>query len=472
MAEIISLENASQSQSLLPTPSRTYRLDKFTSPNYLVWRVRMELLLQRAQLWDVVIEGAKNAPPTTDAEGLACWQQKDLAAQMKIIVHLGDHQVQLVRALSTSNAVWKLLRSSYEHTDLITQVTLLKRLVNSTMNEGQSATQFIDEWQKILDDGAIASLAIPENLQSMLLLAVLPPSWRAFITTQSSSTTDLQLQGLISKIIQEDNLHQHGDSSTKPLAMVTSIKANSHRHQRKFGKSILPSPSYSTSPHRSFPQKQNSNFQKKSPPYNSSYTCTFCNRTGHLKRDCRTKRRTLSFNTTKPQAHLTTLEHPYTNEETTLCLFATSLNTSTSNDVWLFDTGATHHMTFYQPWLHNFTPLANPLPFYLGDNSMQHAIGYGDINITLPGGQITTISKGTMKIEEGKDEQHYESGVALETEGMKVQVKLKKRDADIAAQGIDSSFGEVDTEQAEPPTLLGKSLGAFDCQAASMLAGM
>ncbi|MCO5595191.1 hypothetical protein L7F22_049230 [Adiantum nelumboides] len=190
MAEIISLKNASQSQSLLPTPSRTYRLNKLTGPNYLVWRVRMELLLQRAQLWDVVIGGAENAPPTTDAVGLARWQQKDLAARMEIIVHLGDCHVQLVRALSTSNAVWKLLRSSYEHTDLVTQVTLLKRLVNSTMNEGQSATQFIDDWQKILDDGAIAGLAIPENLQSMLLLAALPPSWRAFIT-KSSSTTDL-----------------------------------------------------------------------------------------------------------------------------------------------------------------------------------------------------------------------------------------------------------------------------------------
>ncbi|MCO5574349.1 hypothetical protein L7F22_028132 [Adiantum nelumboides] len=50
-------------------------------------------------------------------------------------------------------------------------------------------------------------------------------------------------------------------------------------------------------------------------------------------------------------------------------------------------------MTFYQPWLHNFTPLTNPLPVYLGDNSTQHAVGYDDINITLPGGQITTISK-------------------------------------------------------------------------------
>ncbi|MCO5574001.1 hypothetical protein L7F22_027779 [Adiantum nelumboides] len=50
-------------------------------------------------------------------------------------------------------------------------------------------------------------------------------------------------------------------------------------------------------------------------------------------------------------------------------------------------------MTFYQPWLHNFTLLANPLPVYLGDNSTQHAIGYGDINITLPGGQIMIISK-------------------------------------------------------------------------------
>lgn len=80
-------------QSLLSTPSRSYRLDKLTGPNYLVWRVRMELMLQRAELWDV-IGGEEEAPPDDDATGLALWKQKDRAARMEIIVHLGDRQVQ------------------------------------------------------------------------------------------------------------------------------------------------------------------------------------------------------------------------------------------------------------------------------------------------------------------------------------------------------------------------------------------
>ncbi|MCO5547147.1 hypothetical protein L7F22_000589 [Adiantum nelumboides] len=72
---------------------------------------------------------------------------------------------------------------THEHTDLVYQVSLIKRMVNTNMQEGQSATKFVDAWQALLDEVIISGLAIPETLQTMILLAALPSSWRAFITT-------------------------------------------------------------------------------------------------------------------------------------------------------------------------------------------------------------------------------------------------------------------------------------------------
>ena len=285
----------------------------------------MELLLQRAELWDVVDGEGDQISPATAPQALALWKQKDLAAKMEIIVHLGDRQVQLVRSLPTSNAIWKLLRSTYKHTDLVSQVTLLKRLVNLVMSEGQQASQFIEDWQKVLDDAAIAGLVIPEKLQCMLLLAALPSSWRAFITTQSSSSK-LQLQSLLAKIILENDLH-HNTSSVKPLAMATTIhkSANYHRQQKPGRHSPT---SFTSSPSRSLPHKPNNSRypHKPSPPYNPSFTCTFCNRVGHLERDCRTKRRNQSQNPPKHQANTTTLDDLYILDEPPLCLFAASLD--------------------------------------------------------------------------------------------------------------------------------------------------
>lgn len=147
---------------------------------------------------------------------------------MEIILHLGDRQVQMVRTLGTSQAIWDFLRTTFEHTDLVYQVTLIKRLLNMSMDEGQSATKFVDEWQTLLDEVIVAGLVVPTQLQSMFLLAALPPTWRAFITTQSS-VANLQLQTLVAKILQEEVLSTSNGGRTKPIAMMMGFKPTSGR---------------------------------------------------------------------------------------------------------------------------------------------------------------------------------------------------------------------------------------------------
>lgn len=106
---------------------------------------------------------------------------------MEIVLRVGDRQVQMTRPLVTSKLIWDFFRSTYEHTDLVSQVTLIKKLINLSMEDGQNVTQFLDEWQGLLDETAVvAGLDIPPPLQSTFLLAALPSTWCAFITTQSS----------------------------------------------------------------------------------------------------------------------------------------------------------------------------------------------------------------------------------------------------------------------------------------------
>eukprot|EP00249_Psilotum_nudum_P000650 c12720_g2_i1 orf=315-788(+) len=115
-------------------PSRTYQFDKLNGTNYLVWRVRMQMIFQRANLWTIV-DGTEADPEVANVNAHDAWVQRDLTVGMDLILHLGDRQVQMVRSLTTSAEIWALLRVTYERTDIVSKVTLLKRLINFTMGE-------------------------------------------------------------------------------------------------------------------------------------------------------------------------------------------------------------------------------------------------------------------------------------------------------------------------------------------------
>ena len=105
----------------------------------------MELYLKELHLWYVI---STLTPSSVPAE----WTTKDNTAHMEIILHCGDRQVQMVRSLKSAEAIWSFFQKTYEHTDLVYQVSLIKRLMNSSMQEGQSATKFVDTWQALLDE--------------------------------------------------------------------------------------------------------------------------------------------------------------------------------------------------------------------------------------------------------------------------------------------------------------------------------
>ena len=393
-----------------------YVIEKLNGTNYQVWKLRMELYLKQMQLWDIIsgdepqpVIPSEKAPQDAYATALKEWKIKDINAQTELIGHCADRQVQMVRNMSTARAIWNFFAQSYEHTDLIYQVSLIKRLVNSNMNEGQSTTKFLDSWQALLDEVLISGLAIPETLQAMLLLAALPSSWRAFITTQAT-VENLQLQGLVSKIQQEETLREQTTGSEKSVALATTAK-RSHNER-----------------HKANHQAYGNNHHKQ---------CNFCHRFGHLERDCRTKRRqqgssiennsNLSpygyhyspnphnqqhsyseteqghqYNTTpynqqdiRPTAHAQYAEisnYEGHSEYKPLQLYATTIGTNKPSNLWFLDTGATHHMTHALDYLSNIKYLNNPIEVCLADNSTQLAQAIGDAVIQAPRGQQITIS--------------------------------------------------------------------------------
>lgn len=189
----------------------------------------------------------------------------------------------MVRTLTSARDIWIFFEKCYQHTDLVYQVSLIKRLVNTNMSEGQAAAKFLDTWQALLDEVLLSGLAIPETLQSMFLLAALPSTWRAFIITHAS-TSELQLQSLVAKIHQEEALREQSSGSQTSVALATTLKPARHASHGKNGH------------HHSHNNNKNYNTYNNQKNHWSSGSyeqvqCTFCHRYGHVEEECRTKQR-------------------------------------------------------------------------------------------------------------------------------------------------------------------------------------
>ena len=96
------------STTTLSTPTtRKYLIEKLNESNYRMWKLKMELILQRMDLLTTI--RSEIGQPTTEPEATE-WKMKDLDARTEIIMHLTDRQFDLVKHLESSKEMWDLLK--------------------------------------------------------------------------------------------------------------------------------------------------------------------------------------------------------------------------------------------------------------------------------------------------------------------------------------------------------------------------
>ncbi|MCO5582551.1 hypothetical protein L7F22_036448 [Adiantum nelumboides] len=160
--------------------TRSYKVDRLTDTNYQPWRMKMEILLEKQDLLTIA-DGTTLQPDPADVAAVAAWKKRDLSARLELLLHMEDAQTQAVRTLTTAHDIWKRLESTYERKDVSAQVNLLKKLITLTVEDTSDIAKFTRIWRLALDDILISGLALPENVQAVLLLAALPQSWQSFI---------------------------------------------------------------------------------------------------------------------------------------------------------------------------------------------------------------------------------------------------------------------------------------------------
>jgi hypothetical protein len=350
---------------------RTYSIAPLCATNYSSWSIKLEMLLTRSEIWSFV-DGSEVAPAATDVDALAAWKLKDSKARSEILLHCGEKQLLSLKPLSTSKAVWDKLKQLYERSNKASQVNLHKQLCHLSMTGNDDVVTFLENWQTVLQEAAIAGCKFDNAQQVMLLLAALPDSWSAFVTTQGGIPT-LTFTELISNILQQSAINSSKTESSKTSAFYVKGKFNKFQNKpNRFQKasSLLGKP---------FNQSR----RPTSSPTNI-ISCHYCGKPSHKSPECRKKKRDLGTS----RSHLNSAS-----SDDPLYMFSAIIPESSSSisTCWYLDSETSQHMSPIQSLFRDYQVLSNSKTILLGDNSTYHALGFGSVLLKLTTGQSLLI---------------------------------------------------------------------------------
>lgn len=267
---------------------------KLNGENYSTWKYRMELLLQKDDLWNNVSKEV--AVDKRDA----AWTKKDAEARAFIALMVEDSQLFHLKKTVTANEMWEGLKGYHEKSTLSNKVQIMRRICNMKLSEGGNLEEhligMIDLFEKL---SALGEEKLSDTWVVAMLLSSLPTSYDVLVTAlETRAEKDLTIDLVKSKLI--DDFRRRTSDEGSNNAMKIS----------KFEKS---------------------NFKNKE--------CFFCNKIGHKKSDCIQYKRWKEKQNKHGKAHAVKEE----TENQEFCFV--SKDGKVDSEKWIIDSGATCHIS-------------------------------------------------------------------------------------------------------------------------------
>jgi hypothetical protein len=267
---------------------------KLNGTNYPTWhKLFMNLLIANNLVGYVT--GSTPCPSSTTGEKDAQtenpdylhWCRQDSHITIALMASCGQ-EAQIVIASATSSAdAWSKLKKAYSNRSRAKIMSLKERL--ATISKGSSSVHdYLRTIRSIGDE--LALIGHPVDDLDLVIAAVngLGPTFREFSTSIRTRDTPIQFDELFDKLVdfeiylQRDEQHTLSTPITANMAHRSNHHYNRSNQQQSRSRGPYPSASNNTQP---------------------VSVCQYCDKRGHIAKDCRAIRDYPSNNSAKPRAH-------------------------------------------------------------------------------------------------------------------------------------------------------------------------
>ena len=292
-------------------------LSQLDDDNYGNWRTRI--------LAGLTIKGLKHAI-SVDAD---VDEDDDDKARSYLILSCKDHLLPFIKDLDTARAIWVKLESIYQASSKAKVNEVRRQLSGLKKSPKESVSRYISRAELLRDQLLAAGGSLDTIDLISVILAGLPKDYDTCVQILEASREELVLSDIHAKLLVAEQRLQKSKSESEADATAFSVA------------SPVPAPASTTAGNggRSSSSKDR--------------TCFYCNKPGHIAKDCRKKKRDkakeVGGGSYASAVALNTTGHA--------CL---ALPDTSGQPVWIVDSGATHHMTGDLSLLDDVIPVSGP----------------------------------------------------------------------------------------------------------------
>ncbi|KAM0059747.1 putative RNA-directed DNA polymerase [Helianthus debilis subsp. tardiflorus] len=342
---------------------------KLTPTNFPVWRTHVQSTLIGFELEDH-ITGDIDPPTKTITENnttktnpeYTAWFRQDQIVFSAILGSCTDAIQPLIASASTAKEAWNRLTTAYASSSRSRIISLKSKLAKNPKGN-RSIVEFLNDMRSIADELALVQSPVNEEDLLVHILSQLGEEYSQLNAALKARQHSITYPELFDMLVDHERSLKEIETTAAPLmATVNFSQRHSGRPQSRVSSDVNRNNRNSPNPPATRgrrPPNTPMGFQSRNNNRSNPF-CQFCSIPGHDTRECRKLQRFLTEN------HIT-----FNTSPSSLMANATfsGSQSSPTPQSWMFDSGASHHLTSCPSSLHSVSEYGGPDEIILGDGS-------------------------------------------------------------------------------------------------------